>query len=157
MVNSLQRKQEFKKYTKSETKIYTMISSKRLRKLCHVSGTLLKYLFQTVPSDLFTFNGKNYLLLVYSFPVWYDFKKLKQTSAEINLHLKHWFALLGIPAVIKTDNGPQYGSSEFSKCAALWQIEHRTPSSAYPQSNRLAECYVKVAEVVIEKVFKRQL
>lgn len=111
--------------------------------------------FQIVASDLFTFNGKNYLLLVDSFSGWYDFKKLKQTtSTEVILHLKNWFALFGIPTIMETDNGPQYTSSEFSKFVAMWQIEHKTSSPGYPQSNGLAERYVQTAKLLLKRCSK---
>lgn len=60
------------------------------------------------------------------------------TSQGVIRALKKTFSRHGIP-----DNGPQFGSKEFSDFAKLYDFCHVTSSPHYPQSNGLAEGGVK--------------
>lgn len=113
------------------------------------------YPFQIVASDLFYFNSKPHVLIVDSYSGWYDFKKVKhETSSEVIKSLKQWFSYFGIPEKLDTDNGPQYTSCAFKKFIKDWNIQHRTSSPNFPQSNGLAERYVQTAKNMLKKCQK---
>ena len=58
----------------------------------------------------------------------------KITTHGVNKALKTMFARYGVPDVVVSDNGPQFGSAEFTTFAKKWGFEHITSSSCYPQS-----------------------
>lgn len=71
--------------------------------------------FEIVGSDLFHFQGNDYILIADSYSGFFDFVKLRETSSRtVIVELKKWFATFGIPRILLTDNGPQYSSVEFS-------------------------------------------
>ena len=57
--------------------------------------------------------------------------------------LKEMFSEHGIPKVLRSDNGPQYASAQFTDFCISWGISHKTSSPHYPQSNGFAEVCVK--------------
>ena len=57
--------------------------------------------------------------------------------------LKQMFSEHGIPKVLRSDNGPQYVSAQFSNFCISWGITHKTSSPHYPQSNGLAKACIK--------------
>ena len=49
-----------------------------------------------------------------------------ERASDVIRHLVQAFATLGIPKVIKTDNGPAYTSKEFRSFLQQWGIKHKT-------------------------------
>ena len=45
------------------------------------------------------------------------------------------FARLGIPKIVRSDNGAEYASKEFKLFAKEWRFKHVTSSPYYPKSN----------------------
>lgn len=110
------------------------------------------YPFEIVATDLFSYAGRDFVLMVDSYSGYYDFRQLRQTSSwEVIENLKSWFATHGIPAKLESDNGPQYSSQEFRRFAADWDFEHVTSSPHYPKSNGLAERFVQTAKNLLKK------
>ena len=60
------------------------------------------------------------------------------------LSLRHMFVSLGVPLVVRSDNGPQYASSEYKDFLKNWQVTPRYSSPHFPRSNGHAEAAVKV-------------
>ena len=56
-------------------------------------------------------------------------------SHEVIRALKPIFARHGIPEEVRSDNGPQYASAEFTHFAKEWGFKHTTSSPRFPQSN----------------------
>ena len=82
-----------------------------------------KYLWQIVATDMFFWNGDDYLLVVdYYSRFWEIFKVSNTKSSAIIAKMKTLFARHGIPEVIKSDNGPQYASAEFAEFAKTWGL-----------------------------------
>ena len=50
-----------------------------------------------------------------------------------------------------SDNGPQFDSHEFHRCACEWEFDHVTSSPGHAQSNGLAESAVKTVKRLIRK------
>ena len=105
-----------------------------------------------VATDLFYWNGTDYVVVTDSFSGWFEFVMLGNTSSRMVIgKLKEIFARYGIPDVLYSDNGPQYSSEEFQKFAREWGFNHVTSSPYHPQSNGLAERAVRSAKDLLEK------
>ena len=105
-----------------------------------------------VATDLFYWNGTDYVVVTDSFSGWFEFAMLGNTSSRMVIgKLKEIFARYGIPDVLYSDNGPQYSSEEFQKFAREWGFNHVTCSPYHPQSNGLAERAVRSAKDLLEK------
>ncbi|CAI5678504.1 unnamed protein product [Oreochromis niloticus] len=108
--------------------------------------------WQAVASDLFTWRGQDYLVVVDYYSRYFEVERLFSTTAgSVIKKLKAIFARHGIPEKLISDNGPQYSSREFKDFAVTWDFVHTTSSPLYPQSNGLAERTVKTAKSVLDK------
>ena len=113
---------------------------------------LSKYPWQMVGTDLFELNKSNYLLVVDYFSRYPEVIKLgSTTSGSVISALKSIFSRHGIPEVVRSDNGPQYSSTEFSSFASSYGFQHVTSSPKYPQSNGQAERCVKTVKNLLRK------
>ena len=70
------------------------------------------------------------------------------TSNSVIQAMKSIFSRHGIPETVRSDNGPQYSSSEFSKFASSYGFSHVTSSPLYPQSNGQVERTVETAQTI---------
>ena len=52
---------------------------------------------------------------------------------------------------VRSDNGPQYASAEFTHFAKEWGVKHSTSSPCFPQSNGEAEQAVETTELLLKK------
>ena len=107
---------------------------------------------QIVGSDLFHQKGTTYLLIVDYFSRYPEIVKLTDTTSKgLVAALRPIFARHDVPAVLHSDNGPQYVSREMSEFATLYGFTQVTNSPNYPRSNGLAERTVKTAKAMLEK------
>ena len=58
------------------------------------------------------------------------------------------------PFILRSDNGPCYGSREFHNFLSFYQINLVTSSPHYPQSNGFAEALVGIAKKLMDKSVK---
>ena len=72
-------------------------------------------------------------------------------SHEVIRALKAIFARHGIPEEVRSDNGPQYTSPEFTHFAKEWGFKHTTSSPRFPQSNAEAERAVETTKSLLKK------
>lgn len=110
--------------------------------------------WQTVATDLFTWNNETYMVTVDYYSRYFELDRLNNnsTTATAVIHkLKANFARHGIPQIVVSDNGPQYKCKEFETFANMWEFKHITSSPHYPQSNGLAEKSVQIAKSLLEK------
>ncbi|KAI8498512.1 hypothetical protein Bbelb_237140 [Branchiostoma belcheri] len=108
--------------------------------------------WQKVATDLFHWDGKDFVLVVDYYSKYVELHKLEHTrSTDVITKLKKTFAAHGIPEEVISDNGPQYASEEFRKFARAWSFKHTTSSPRYPQSNGLAERTVQTMKHLLEK------
>ena len=61
---------------------------------------------------------------------------------------------LGLPHIIKSDNGPCYNSKEFQQLLQCYNITHQTSSSNHPRSNGFVERMIGVAKKLMDKAGK---
>jgi hypothetical protein len=97
--------------------------------------TTPKLPFEQVATDLFIFEDEDYVVLIDNY-IEYERLQKSASSKEVIEKLKRWLAVHhGQPQHVYSDNGPQYLSIEFKKCAQEWNFEHVTSSPKYPKSN----------------------
>ena len=99
-----------------------------------------------VGSDIFDWKKKHYLLTVDYYSKYIEVEKLHNMSASngcCRVMLQKQLCRHGLPETIRTDNGPQHASKEFSDFCKSNDIIHVTSSPHYPQSNGEAERAVK--------------
>ena len=108
--------------------------------------------WKEVATDLFYWNGADYIVVVDYYSKFFEVSKLENTRSETIIHhMKSIFARHGIPSEVRSDNGPQYSSSEFAIFAKQWGFSHTTSSPGYAQSNGLAEKTVQTVKGILKK------
>lgn len=108
--------------------------------------------WEVVGADLFNESGENYLVVVDYFSRFFELEKLRKTTTQdITRELSEMFAHFGAPAIIRSDNGPQFASAEFERFAKEWGSRHVTSSPYYPQSNGAVERTIQTAKQLLKK------
>ena len=105
-----------------------------------------------VATDLFTFNGDNYIVIVDYYSNCLEIDRLRSTSSNAVMQsLKKTFARHGIPDIVVSDNRYHYASDKFRKFASAWEFNHVTTLPHYPQANEKAESVVKICKNLMKK------
>ena len=108
--------------------------------------------WEKVSADLFTLNGKDYLVVCDYFSNFIEVNYLENTkSSTVIRKLKGHFARYGIPDCVVTDNGPQFTSDNFKEFAEKWDFDIQTSSPGHQQANGLAESAVKTTKKLFRK------
>ena len=110
--------------------------------------------WQHLGADYFSFNGSEYLVIVDYYTKMPFVRKMSPSqcnSARMIAVLKELFAEHGIPEVIRTDNGPQFGSHLFAEFTKGWNIDHTQSSPRNPRSNGQAESAVKIVKGLLTR------
>ena len=116
----------------------------RHRKEPMIPAPLPDFPWQVVGTDLFELRGEQYILVVDYYSRFPEVVRLPSTtSPTVIAVLKSIFARHGIPEIVRSDNGPQFVSREFSMFASSYGFQHITSSPRFPQSNGQAERNVK--------------
>ena len=76
------------------------------------------------------------------------------TSAAICAELSMIITELGLPHIIRSDNGLCYNSKEFQQFLQCYNITHQTNSPNHPRSNGFVERMVGVAKKLVDKAEK---
>lgn len=106
--------------------------------------------WQFVLQDIFELEHKQYLISVGYFSDFYESDLLANTQSTTIIDItKAHFARHGIPLRCLTDNGPQFVSNEYKKCAQTYGFEHITSSPS--RSNRKAGAAVNDAKSTLKK------
>lgn len=107
--------------------------------------------FAKVGTDILTFGGRDYLVIVDYFSNWIELGEINSKSAlEIINILRKVFATYGIPVTVIADNNP-FGSLEFRKFAKDWDFNIINSSPRYPKSNGMAEKAVGICKNMLRK------
>ena len=108
--------------------------------------------YQKVGTDIFTFDGKDYLVTVDYYSRFFEVDMLPDMkSSTVIRKLKVHFSRNGIPDVCISDNGPQFSSELFSEFAEEWGFEHSTSSPLHAMSNGMAERTVQTVKRLFRK------
>ena len=103
-------------------------------------------------SDIFTFESKQFLVLVDYYSKYIEVTKLKDlTSQETIQALQEHFGQHRILARLVTDCSVQYTSKEFTDFARSYNFEHVLVSPKHPQANGEAEAAVKTVRSLWRK------
>ena len=96
--------------------------------------------------------GTDYLITVDYFSRYPEVTQLRTTTSSTVINsLKSIFARHGIPETVRSDNGPQFASSEFDDFARNYQFRHTTSSPHFPSSNGQAERAVKQVKHLLKR------
>ena len=109
--------------------------------------------WQVLGTDLFTLKGRTYLLVVDYFSRYVEVSLMlaSQTSSDTVRTLKSIFARHGVPEILRSDNGPQFASTEFDQFSKDYSFTHITSSPNFPQANGEAERAVQTVENILKK------
>ncbi|XP_053402903.1 uncharacterized protein K02A2.6-like [Mercenaria mercenaria] len=108
--------------------------------------------WQTVATDIFTWQGKDFIVLVDYYSRYFELSQLTSTRAQnIIQKLKSYFSRHGIPETLISDNASYYTCQSFADFAREWDFNHRTSSPTYSQSNGLAEKFVSICKNLLTK------
>ena len=70
--------------------------------------------YETIATDLFSIEGRDYLVTVNCFSTFIEVDYMTTTTSEVVIDkLKQHIARHGIPDTVISDNGPQYSSQKF--------------------------------------------
>ena len=61
------------------------------------------------------------------------------------------FARYGILKLTYSDNDPQYSTEEFKKFVKEWNLEHKTSSLEFAQSNCMVDHYIQTVKKILWK------
>ena len=93
--------------------------------------------------DVFVFAGKLFLVIVDYYTRWIEAPSIySQSSGVVIAALKSVFARMGVPRIIRSDNGACFTSREMQQFALKWDFTQTFSSPRYPQSNGMAELAV---------------
>ena len=87
-------------------------------------------------------SGSSYLLTIVDRRTrWPEAVPLSETTAAVCISAltSSWFARFGIPAVITTDQGPQFMSAAWAAAMSTYGIQHVKTTPYHPQSNGMVE------------------
>ena len=109
----------------------------------------------TLATDLFYWKRMDFLIVADVFSKYILVRKLpNSTSAAVCIELSMIVTELGLPHIIRSDNGPCYNSKEFQQFLQHYNITHQTSSPSHPRSNRFIERMVGVAKKLMENAGK---
>ena len=106
--------------------------------------------FQKVCCDYFTFNNKNYLVLVDRYSNWPIVFKEPGKAENLVSRLRDIFETFGVPEELTTDGGPQFTAGITTEFLKSWGVNHRLTSTANPHANSRAEIAVKTIKRMLQ-------
>ena len=108
--------------------------------------------WHTLATDIFYWKRMDFLIVADVFSKYFLVRKLaNSTSAAICAELATIVTELGLPHIIRSDNGPCYNSKEFQQFLQCYSITHHTSSLHHPKSNGFVERMVGVAKKLMDK------
>ena len=102
--------------------------------------------WQILATDSFYWKRMDFLIVADVFSKYILVRKLpNSTSTAVCIELSMIVTELGLPHIIRSDNGPCYNSKKFQQFLLCYSITHQTSSPNHPRSNRFGERMVGVA------------
>ena len=106
-------------------------------------------------TDLFYWKRMDFLIFADVFSKYILVRKLpNSTSAAACIEQSMIVRELGLPYIIRSDNGPCYNSKEFQQFLQWYSITHQTSSLNHPRSNGFVERMVGVTKKSMDKAGK---
>ena len=108
--------------------------------------------WHTLATDIFHWKRMDFLMVADVFSKYFLIRKLaNSSSAAVCAEIATIVTELGLPQVIRSDNGPCYNSKEFQQMLQCYNITHQTSSPHHPRSNGFVERMVGVAKKLMDK------
>lgn len=107
-------------------------------------------------TDLFQVGNDQYIIIAdyYSkFPLVNKLPAHASSKAVADITAAH-LSVMGIPDIIRSDNGPQFIGQAYQSFLSEWNITHITSSPRYPRSNGFIERHIKTVKAIIKKARK---
>ena len=108
--------------------------------------TLPDYPFQMISSDYFTYNSKEYVVIVDRYSNWPMVYRSESGAEGLIKRLRETFVTFGIPEELTSDGGPQFKAGKTQDFLNAWGVRHRISSVANPHANCRAELAVKTVK-----------
>ena len=100
-----------------------------------------------IGSDIMVFEHQLYLIIADYYTKWIECIAIPTQTAKVVVSvMKEVFSRLGVPKVVRSDNGSCYDSREFREFADLWGFKCVTSSPRYAPSNGMAEKAVDIVK-----------
>ncbi|XP_052760759.1 uncharacterized protein LOC128203366 [Mya arenaria] len=104
------------------------------------------YPFQMICSDYFTYNSKDYVVIVDRYSNWPMVHRSESGAEGLIKRLRETFVTFGIPEELTSDGGPQFTAGKTQEFLKAWGVRHRITSVANPHANCRAELAVKTVK-----------
>ena len=110
--------------------------------------------WHTLATDMFYWKRMDFLIVADAFSKYIIVRKLPNSSSTaVCIELSMIVPELGLPYIIRSDNGSCYNSREFQQFLQCYNT-HQTSSPNHPRSNGFVERMVRVAKKLIDKAGK---
>ena len=117
-----------------------------------ITQELPPFPWHTLATDIFYWKRMDFLIVADVFSKYFLVRKLaNSTSAAVCEEIATIVTELGLPHIIRSDNGPCYNSKEFQQMLQRYNITHQTSSPHHPRSNGFVERMVGVAKKLMDK------
>ena len=117
-----------------------------------ITQELPPFPWHTLATDIFYWKRMDFLIVADVFSKYFLVRKLiNTTSTAVCAEIATIVTELGLPHVIRSDNGPCYSSKEFQQMLQRYNITHHTSSPHHPRSNGFVERMVGVAKKLMDK------
>ena len=108
--------------------------------------------WHTLATDIFYWKRMDFLIVADVFSKYFLVRKLaNSSSAAVCAEIATIVTELGLPHIIRSDNGPCYSSKEFQQLLQHYNITHHTSSPHHSRSNGFVERMVGVAKKLMDK------
>ena len=129
-----------------------MICQEFMENLIGTTQQLPPFPWHTLATDLFYWKRMDFLIVADVFSKYILVRKLpNSTSAAVCIELFMIVTELGLPHIIRNDNGPCYNSKEFQQFLQCYSNTHQTSIQNHPRSNGFVERMVGVAKKLMDK------
>ena len=113
--------------------------------------------WHTLATDLLYWKWMELLIVADVFSKYILLRRLpNSTSAAMCIELSMIVTELGLPHIMRSDNGPCYNSKEFQQFLQCYSITHQTSSPNHPRPNGFIERMVGVAKKLMDKAGKEK-
>ena len=117
-----------------------------------ITQELPPFPWHTLATDIFYWKRMDFLIVADVFSKYFLVRKLANcSSAAVCAEIATIVTELGLPHIIRSDNGPCYNSKELQQLLQCYNITHHTSSPHHPRSNGFVERMVGVAKKLMDK------
>ena len=117
-----------------------------------ITQELPPFPWHTLATNIFYWKRMDFLIVADVFSKYFLVRTLiNSTSTAVCAEIATIVTELGLPHVIRSDNGPCYSSKEFQQMLQQYNITHQTSSPHHPRSNGFVERMVGVAKKLMDK------